>query len=190
LLKEKDRFTPIGFDRAISLLRSKAWEAARRGPERVRLVSEVVGDSQMELIRAALKNWSSPPPVVFEPYAYEALKTANREVFGVDGLVSYRLDQADVVLAFGAEFLETWLSPVRVRLEVQGHARRPRPWKKGFFFLASPFQTLTGANADHWLACAPGTEALFSLGLVRRMLDIRRGRHLPPNLRAGPGEGY
>ena len=183
LLKEKDRFIPIGFDRAISLIKSKAWEAARRGADRVRLVSEVVGDSQMELIRAALKNWSSPPPVVFEPYAYEALKTANREVFGVDGLVSYRLDQADVLLAFGAEFLETWLSPVEYAWKFKAmHAGRGP--EKGLFFLASPFQTLTGANADHWLACAPGTEALFSLGLVRRMLDIRRGRHLPPNLRA------
>ena len=55
--------------------------------------------------------------------------------------------------------------------------------EKGIFFLVSPFQTLTGANADHWLACAPGTEALVALGLVRQMLDIRRGKHLPPDLR-------
>ena len=158
LLKEKDGFVPIGFDRAPALLKTKAWEAARRGPDRVRLLTEVVGESQMELFRAALKNWNSPPPVVFEPFAYEALKTANREVFGVDGLVSYRLDQADVLLAFGAEFLETWLSPVEYawKFKAMHAARGP---EKGLFFLVSPFQTLTGANADHWLACAPGTEA-------------------------------
>ena len=75
-------------------------------------MTEVTGDSQMELFRAALKNWNSRGPVVFEPFAYEALKTANREVFGVDGLVSYRMDAADVLVSFGAEFLETWLSPV------------------------------------------------------------------------------
>jgi molybdopterin-containing oxidoreductase family iron-sulfur binding subunit len=183
LLREKDGFIPIGVDRAIALLKSKVWEAARRGPDRVRLATEVVGESQMKLFRTALTNWNSPPPVVFEPYAYEALKTANREVFGVDGLVSYRLDQADVLLSFGAEFLETWLSPVEYAWKFKAmHAARGS--EKGVFFLASPFQTLTGANADHWLACAPGTEALFALGLVRQVLDIRRGRHLPADLRS------
>ncbi|MCU0602022.1 MAG: 4Fe-4S dicluster domain-containing protein [Desulfobacterales bacterium] len=182
LLKEKDGFLSIGFDRAQALLKTKVWEAARRGPERVRLMTEVVGEGQMEIFRSALKNWNSPPPVVFEPFAYEALKAANREVFGVDGLVSYRLDQADVLLAFGAEFLETWLSPVEYawKFKAMHAARGP---EKGFFFLVSPFQTLTGANADRWLACAPGTEAVVALGLVRQMLDIRRGQHLPPDLR-------
>jgi len=182
LLKEKDGFVPIGFDRAQALLKTKVWEAARRGADRVRLMTEVVGESQMEIFRAALKNWNSSPPVVFEPFAYEALKVANREIFGVDGLVSYRLDQADMLLAFGAEFLETWLSPVEYawKFKAMHAARGP---EKGLFFLVSPFQTLTGANADHWLACAPGTEAVVALGLVRQLLDIRRGKGLPPDLR-------
>ena len=148
----------------------------------MRLVTEVAGDSQMGLFRAALKNWNSPPPVVFEPFAYEALKTANREVFGVDGLVSYRMDEADVLVAFGAEFLETWLSPVEYawKFKAMHAARGPR---RASFPLVSPYQSVTGANADHWLACAPGTEAVVALGLVRRMLDSGRGEHLPPSLR-------
>ncbi len=88
-----------------------------------------------------------------------------------------------MLLAFGAEFLETWLSPVEYawKFKAMHAARGP---EKGFFFLVSPFQTLTGANADRWLACAPGTEAVVALGLVRQMLDIRRGQHLPAALRA------
>jgi molybdopterin-containing oxidoreductase family iron-sulfur binding subunit len=183
LLREKDGFTPIGFEQARSLLKAKAWEAARKGSGRLRVLTEVVGESQMELVRSALQNWNSPGPVVFEPYAYEALKTANREVFGVDGLVSYRMDQADVLLSFGAEFLETWLSPVEYAWKFKSmHATRGL--EKGMFFLVSPLQTLTGANADHWLSCAPGSEALVALGLVRQLLDIRRGKHLSADLRA------
>ena len=182
LLKEKNGFVPISYDQARSLLASKAWGAARKGPDRLWCLTEVLGESQVELFRAVLRNWNSQPPVVFEPFAYEALKTANREVFGVDGLVSYRLDQADVLVAFGAEFLETWLSPVEYAWKFKAmHAARGA--EKGLFFLVSPFQTLTGANADHWLACAPGTEAVVALGLVRQMLDIGRGQHLPPALR-------
>jgi molybdopterin-containing oxidoreductase family iron-sulfur binding subunit len=182
LLKEQDEFVPISYDQAQALLKSKVWEAARKGPDRVWCLTEAVGESLMALFRAALKNWNSQPPVVFEPFAYEALKTANREVFGVEGLLSYRLDQADVLVAFGAEFLETWLSPVEYAWKFKAmHAVRGA--EKGIFFLVSPFQTLTGANADSWLACAPGSEALVALGLVRQMLDIRRGKHLPPSLR-------
>jgi anaerobic selenocysteine-containing dehydrogenase/Fe-S-cluster-containing dehydrogenase component len=181
LLKGKEGFVPISYDQARALLRSRTWEAARKGPDRVWCLTEVVGESQMELFRAALKNWNSQPPVVFEAYAYEALKTANREVFGVDGLVSYRLDQADVLVTFGAEFLETWLSPVEYAWKFKAmHAVHGD--EKGLFFLVSPFQTLSGANADRWLACAPGTEAVVALGLVRQMLDIRRGKHLPQAL--------
>ncbi len=100
------------FDRARALLKRAAWEAAAQGPDRVRVLTEIVGETQMQLFRAALGNWNSRRLIVYEPFAYEALKTANREVFGVDGLVSYRMEQADVLLGFGAEFLETWLSPV------------------------------------------------------------------------------
>jgi len=182
LLREADGFTPISFEQARSLLKAKAWEAARKGPDRVRVLTEVVGESQMELFRAALQNWNSRGPVVFEPYAYEALKTSNREVFGVDGLVSYRMDQADVLLSFGAEFLETWLSPVEYAWKFKSmHAARGL--EKGMFFLVGPLQTLTGANADHWLSCAPGSEALVAMALVRQMLDIHRGKHLPASLR-------
>ncbi len=182
LLRETDGFTPIGFEQAGTILKKKTWEAARKGSNRVRLLTETVGESQMELFRTALRNWDSQDPVVFEPYAYEALKTANRDVFGVDGLVSYRMDQADVLLSFGAEFLETWLSPVEYAWKFKAmHATRGA--EKGVFFLVSPLQTLTGANADHWLSCAPGSEAVVALGLVRQMLDIQRGRRLPPTLR-------
>jgi len=182
LLREKDGFTPIDFEQAQALLKAKAWEAARKGPNRVRLLTETVGESQMELFRTALRNWNSLDAVVFEPYAYEALKTANREVYGIDGLVSYRMDQADVLLSFGAEFLETWLSPVEYAWKFKAmHATRGS--EKGVFFLVSPLQTMTGANADHWLSCVPGSEAVVALGLVRQMLDIQRGKHLPPALR-------
>ena len=56
------------------------------------------------------------------------------EVFGVDGLVSYRMDEADVLVSFGAEFLETWLSPVAKTMAMPGNCARmaactPASWR-------------------------------------------------------------
>ena len=178
LLKENGGWRPISFSKAEAIVKTKAWEAAGKGPDRVRILTETVGDSMMSLFTAVLQNLQSKPPLVFEPFAYEALKTANEKIFGVDGLVSYHMERADVLLSFGADFLETWLSPVEYARKFKAmHAHHNG--RKNLFFHVSPVESLTGANADHWLACRPGSEAVIALGLVRQALDIGKGRELP-----------
>jgi molybdopterin-containing oxidoreductase family iron-sulfur binding subunit len=136
----------------------------------------------MGLFREALKRWESDRLLVFEPFAYESLKSANHSVFGLDGLVSYHLEEADTLLSFGADFLETWLSPVEyARKFKQMHAFKNG--KKGLFIHVSPFQSLTGANADLWASCAPGTEATIALGLIHEALQEGRGSNLPNGIR-------
>ncbi|MEE4263586.1 MAG: 4Fe-4S dicluster domain-containing protein [Desulfobacteraceae bacterium] len=178
LLRENDRWRPLSFSKAESILKARAREAAGKGPDRVRMLTETVGGSMMSLLAAVMQNLQSPQPLVFEPFAYESLKAANEKVFGVNGLVSYDMGKADVLLSFGADFLETWLSPVEyARKFKQMHAHRNG--RKNLFFQISPFQSLTGANADHWMACKPGSESTVALGLVRQALDIGKGRDLP-----------
>ncbi len=112
MLKENGQWQSLSFSKAESILKTKTEQAAQKGQNRVRMLTETVGNTLMSLFTATLQNLNSQPPLVFEPYAYESLKTANEKVFGVDGLVSYRMDQADVLVSFGADFLETWLSPL------------------------------------------------------------------------------
>ncbi|UCD79577.1 MAG: 4Fe-4S dicluster domain-containing protein [Desulfobacterales bacterium] len=178
LLKENGKWQPLSFSKAETLLKTRAGEAARKGQNRVRMLTEMVGDSLLNLFTAALANLNSRPPLVFEPYGYESLKTANKKVFGVDGLVSYHIDQADILVSFGADFLETWLSPVEYAWKFKTmHALNNG--NKNLFFQISPYLSLTGANADHWLACKPDSEAVVALGLVRQALDIGKGKDLP-----------
>jgi molybdopterin-containing oxidoreductase family iron-sulfur binding subunit len=178
MLKEKGKWQPLSFSKAESIIKIKATEAAQKGSNRVRMLTETVGNSQMNLFSATLQNLNSRPPVVFEPYAYESLKTANEKVFGVDGLVSYHMDQADILVSFGADFLETWLSPVEYAWKFKA-MHELKDGHKNLFFQISPCQSLTGANADHWLACKPGSESIIALGLVRQALDIGKGKFLP-----------
>jgi molybdopterin-containing oxidoreductase family iron-sulfur binding subunit len=178
MLKKKGQWQSLSFSKAESILKVRAAEAAQKGQNRVRMLTETVGHSLMSLFTATLQNLNSQPPIVFEPYAYESLKTANDKVFGVDGLVSYHMDQADILVSFGADFLETWLSPVEYAWKFKAmHAIKKG--SKNLFFQISPCQSLTGANADHWLACQPGSESVIALGLVRQALDIGKGKFLP-----------
>ncbi|MHC4104999.1 MAG: molybdopterin-dependent oxidoreductase, partial [Planctomycetota bacterium] len=182
LLREKNGWKVISFSEAQALLQTKAESASKAGNGRIAMLSEIVGETLLKLFTESLEQWKSPEPLLFEPFAYESLKTANEKVLGVKGLISYRLEAADLVVSFGADFLETWLSPVEyARKFKQMHAFKKG--KKGVFFHIGPYQSLTGANADQWLACKPGSEAMVALGLIRETLKLGRLSRLPRSLR-------
>ena len=179
ILQEGKKWRAVTFAEAQALLNGKVAEASRKGPRRVRMLTEIVGEVQLKQFAESLAAWNSPPPTVFEPFGYETLKAANAAVFGVSGLPSYRMEEADVLVSFGADFLETWLSPVEYARRFKAMHALHGDGPKGRFFSVAPFQSLTGANADHWLACHPGSEAALALGLVREGLRAGRGAGLP-----------
>jgi molybdopterin-containing oxidoreductase family iron-sulfur binding subunit len=161
-----------------AILQAKAEAAVRNGKGRVRMLTEVVGESLLNLASESLKNWDSQGPVIFEPFGYEALKEANSQVFGLDGLPSYKINEADFLVSFGADFLETWLSPVEYARKFKDmHALRGQ--NKSLFFHVSPYQSLTGANADFWFSCNPDSEHFIALGLLREGIRHGNGRSLP-----------
>jgi molybdopterin-containing oxidoreductase family iron-sulfur binding subunit len=182
LLREKDKWQPISFSKARSLLKYKTHDASQKGPDHIRMLTEVVGESLLALFSDALNRWNAREPLVYEPFAYESLKTANEKVFGLNGLVSYRMQEADVLVSFGADFLETWLSPIEYAHKFKSMHALKNGQKAPFYHL-SPIQSLSGTNADYWMACNPGSEASIALGLVRQALDIRKGKTLPWSFR-------
>ncbi len=185
LLKVNEKWQPISFDEAVAHIQNKAKQAANKGRGKVRILTETVGDSLMALFGQCLSSLDSDVLMVFEPLAYEALKTANKEVFGIDGLPGYRMDRADCLVSFGADFLETWLSPVEYARQfnkMHGLKENGDGADKGFFAHISAYQSLTGANADIWASCVAGTEAVVALALLRSALELGRGAHLSSNL--------
>jgi len=183
LVKDKEAWRPISFSEALALLKDKAAGAVKKGPDRVRMLTEIEGECLLNLFTQSLEKWRSSSPLVFEPFAYESLKSANETVFGIDGLVSYHLQDADMLVSFGADFLETWLSPVEYAQKFKGmHALKNG--EKHLFFHISPYQSLTAANADQWMPCAPGAETAIVLTLINELLQLGRGQHLPESLRS------
>jgi molybdopterin-containing oxidoreductase family iron-sulfur binding subunit len=183
MLKQKDGWRPLSFPQAEALLKERGEGAAQKGENKVRMLTEAVGESLSSLFTESLRQWRSDDLLVFEPYAYESLKTANQRIFGVDGLASYRMEEADLLVSFGADFLETWLSPVEyARKFKEMHALRGR--EKPLFFHVSPYQSMTCANADLWLSCKPDGEVAIALGLIKEAIQRDRGKGLPQEIRA------
>ena len=183
LIKTDGRWQPVSQKEAEALVRERLSAAAGAGRENVFFLSEVVGDTTLAAITLFMDAVKSGPPVLFEPFAYESLKAANAMTFGLDGLCSYRIDGADVLVGFGADFLETWLSPVEYARKFKA-MHGYRDGGKGLFIHVGPYQSVTAVNADHWLSVRCGTEAAVAMGCIREALAAGKGDRLPPNIRA------
>jgi anaerobic selenocysteine-containing dehydrogenase/Fe-S-cluster-containing dehydrogenase component len=108
--------------------------------------------------------------VSWEPFAYEPLRAASRMVYGVDAVPVHDFANAEVVITFGADFLETWLSPIDYAHGfVQGRAYSQG--RRGKLISVTPHQSLTDMNADEWLPARPGTEHLVALAIARIIVD-------------------
>ncbi|NNG00077.1 MAG: 4Fe-4S dicluster domain-containing protein [Desulfobacteraceae bacterium] len=181
LLKQNNRWEEISYIRAAAILKSRIRTAQQKGPDRVRLISGVAGETLASLFSACMGYWNAGKPVWYEPYAFESLKQAHKDIFGQPALPSYRMEKADFLLGCGADFLETWLSPVEYARKF-AHMRRPGQGRKAVFISIGPFQSLTAANADQWISCNPGSETAVLLGLIRTALERGKGTRLPEPL--------
>ena len=113
--------------------------------------------------------------VSYEAFGFEALRAGNRLAFGTAAVPSYDFANAKYVLSFGADFLDTWLSPVSFQ---NGFARAHgfdggRDASMAKFVFVGPRMSLTGMNADEWVAALPGTEGILALAMAQVIVSRR-----------------
>src|SRR5690242_20569416 len=104
--KPDGSFGPITWDDAIARLAGKLGPAAGK----VAVLSGAGPGSFSDF----LAEWTSAlggKVVRWTPFDHEPLRAANRQVFGVDRLPAHDFASAKYILSFGADFLESWLSP-------------------------------------------------------------------------------
>lgn len=168
---------PLARD-ATGTLRAVAWQDAQqalvdklralRTEDRLAqtaFLTGPLGDSLHGLVSQWLGRLGSPRLTVYEPFAYEALRRASELCFNRP-TPSYAIDKARFLVSFGADFLETWRSPVEYA-RAFGTMRS----KHGSFVQVEPRLSQTGANADTWVSIQPGREAFLALGMARSIVD-------------------
>src|SRR2546428_6461168 len=163
--------------------KAATWEAAEKlvaerigalrtaGKSRaIALVSQLESGSLGVLLDRWTQALGARPRVTLEPFAYESIRAANRSTFNRDAIPYYAFEDAEAVLSFGADFIETWLSNVHyARTFARMHSFRDG--RAGTFIHVEPRQSLTASNADEWIRNAPGTEGLLALAILRVMVD-------------------
>jgi len=108
------QFEPLYWPEAIELLTEKV--AMLGNPNRMALLAGLMPDHEYRLASMLLDAIGAPPPVIFDLLsALEgrvAVSEMSQLVFGEPDLPIYDIARADVIFSFGANLLETWMSPV------------------------------------------------------------------------------
>jgi molybdopterin-containing oxidoreductase family iron-sulfur binding subunit len=146
-------------------------------------LTDLITGTLRDLVVEWLTGLGSHGHVMYEPFAYEPLGKAGQMVFGTKDIPAYRIDRSDFLVSFGADFLETWLSPVEYARQFSVlHDLDKAP--KSTSIYVGPRLSLTGANADFWISVPPGTEYLVAVGMLRSIL----GQNIPTKLTKGQKE--
>ncbi len=110
--------------------------------------------------------------LTYEPFGHHALIEASEAVFGVSAEPVFDVTDADLIIDFGADFLDTGLSPTEHAGQFSKNRDVSDHSDGGARLIAiSARQNLTASNADHWIPAAPGSEGLLALALAKSVAD-------------------
>ena len=132
-------------------------------------------------LASAFTNQLGFSQVVWDPMQPVAVAKAAEMVYGTYGVPTFQLDKAQVVVNFGADFLETWGNPVGYARQWADSRRSEKPLR---FVHIEPRLSLTGANADLWLKPNLGSEVRFALFLIGQMIERGRAKGISDDVRS------
>jgi anaerobic selenocysteine-containing dehydrogenase/Fe-S-cluster-containing dehydrogenase component len=164
----------ISWDEAIKQFNDRLQNAAESGKDRVVFIGSPSGPSLDNVTGLWLKAWGSSRAIFWERLGGEPARAAAQACFGRRDLPVYRLDQAEAIVSFGADFLETWGSPVeysRQYAEFRTPKMRKGALSIGKCAYVSPRLGITGAKADHWIPAHPGTEGILAMGVLNAVVN-------------------
>ena len=163
------------------------WESAIRvvadalknnKPEEIAFLMGMAPDHLFDLASDLAKATGINAPVRFGALSmFESratLSKAAKNLFGEASLPFFDVGGAQVVFSFGANFLETWLSPVSYTRGFAG-LREALTKRRGTFVQFESRMSATAGKADEWIPLRPGSEALVALAIGRLVSELRGG---------------
>jgi anaerobic selenocysteine-containing dehydrogenase len=145
-------------------------------PGQIAFLMGMTPDHLFDLVSQLCAALGAPAPMRFSAHEiYDARNTlvkATSQLFSSAAIPYFDLANADVTFSFGANFLETYLSPIAYS---RGFAsmRRGKAGRRGYLVQFESRLSQTAAAADEWISVVPGTEGLVALAIGRLVADMR-----------------
>lgn len=129
--------------------------------------STIISPSTKQAIAEFKGKYASTRHVTYDAISYAGMLKANLSTFGAAMIPTYRLDNAQVIVSLGADFLANWISPIehaRQYSKVRKVSKDKREMAKHYQF--ETILSLTGANADERFNVKPSQLGQVALGLL------------------------
>ncbi len=176
LKRDGDKLVPITWAEAATVLSDSF-----KGKGKQAIITGEVSGALAELLASYEKNFSAQH-LVYETFDPVDLAQAGKLVFGTYGVPEYDFGKAEAIVSFGADFLETWISPCSY---ARGWAQGRRRAKPVRVVHIEPRLSLTGANADTWLVSEPGSELDIAMAVLKGLVQQGKGSSLDSATIAG-----
>ena len=151
-------FTKISWEEALDLLVGKLKSLQQeKATDGLALMTPELRGTLANLTTRFMRSFGSPHHLSYELLGPDWLRTANRQSFGQASLPYYDIAETRYLLSFGADFVESHLSPVQYGYAF-GRMRQGRDTVRGHFTYVGGRMSLTAASADRWMPARPGSE--------------------------------
>jgi anaerobic selenocysteine-containing dehydrogenase len=168
-------FTDISWDEAVTEVKNTLQSTP---PGQIAFLLGMAPDHLFDLVTELCNAIGAPPPMRYGAHEiYDARLTlvkATQQLFSATAMPYFDLANTDVTFSFGANFLETYLSPMAFS---RGYAqmRRGKTGQRGYLVQFESRLSQTAASADEWVSVAPGSQGLVALAIGRLVAEIRGG---------------
>lgn len=178
LLRQGGILRPTTWDKAMVLLAENTINAA----DKFAFLTGPLSGHLKVLVQNYVESLGSHNHLIYDPLANKINRSVNAQMYGV-AMPCYHIDRAELVVSFGADFLDTWLSPVHFSCQYADFRKANEDKARGVLVQIEPKMTLTGANADRWIALRPGTEGVLALALANALVqDPAYAKNVPSSV--------
>ncbi len=156
MARKNGALAPISWDEALQTLSTKLGEARSKGQA---ANAVFINRHEIGSFPAFLDNWlkdyGMPAHISYDADAPASAIAANKAAYGV-AWPTLDFDAASLVVSFGADFLDGWGPSVPLQLAWADARAKIEGAPRAIYIGAR--RSLTGLNADSWIACKPGSE--------------------------------
>ena len=163
MVREGGALKPTTWAKAYALLATKLGEAKSKGAANAVFINQHETGTFAGFLDQWLAANGMPAHLSVDAMAPMATIAANEKAYGT-AWPALDFSAAKLVISFGADFLDGWGHPVTQQLD-WADARAKIESAPQLVYIGAR-RSLTGLNADQWIATKPGSEMAFCAALI------------------------
>jgi len=160
----------ISWEEALALAAKKLSDLRKAGkPHSVALIHGDLRGQMRQVVQRFMRAYGSPNVISRESLGEAAARMAMWLSQGINGLPVYDINNANYVMTFGGNLLESSRNVIGY-LSATAFMRRGRP-QRGKLVAVHPRLSVTGIKADEWIPIRPGTYGALALGMANVIIN-------------------